>query len=185
MEDPTYLYINKKVNMKKKENNCECQVCGKEFYRKESQIKSNVYCSLICRDKISYSYLIKDMKEIDSLLFIYEVKSDGSVFNKITGKSVIFSKDDKGYLRARLHTSISNHKDGRKPYKLHRLIAMMYLDDYSNDLQVNHKNGIKTDNRVENLEMVTCRDNMLHSWNVLNRELKLNRDEKGKFITNK
>lgn len=51
--------------------------------------------------------------------------------------------------------------------KVHRLVAMFYLDDYSEDLQVNHKNGIKTDNRVENLEMVTNQQNVLHAFRVL------------------
>lgn len=53
---------------------------------------------------------------------------------------------------------------GRK--YLHRLIAKEFLADYSEDLQVNHINGIKTDNRVENLEMVTNAQNMQHALSL-------------------
>jgi len=173
--------------MKKKQNNCKCQICNKDFYRKQSQIKSNnVYCSLGCRDKDSYKYKFPaNLTEKEYILLNYDVRKDGKVFNKNTGKEVKFPIDHKGYMKTRLYTPLSVNKDGRKPYRLHRLIALIYLDNYSADLQVNHKNGIKTDNRVENLEMVTCRENMLHSWNELNRELKLKRDDQGKFITNK
>ena len=62
---------------------------------------------------------------------------------------------------------ISNHKDGRKIIKLHRLIAATFLESYNEDLQVNHKNGVKNDNRVENLEMVTQSQNVIHAWNIL------------------
>lgn len=42
-----------------------------------------------------------------------------------------------------------------KRYYIHRLVAMMFLGDWDNKLRVNHKNGIKNDNRVDNLEMIT------------------------------
>jgi hypothetical protein len=172
--------------MRKKENNCKCQICDLEFYRKPSLIKNNVYCSLECRDKDSYKYrFVEGLTEKEYLMVNYEVYDTGIIINKLTGKEVKFPLDHKGYMKTRLHTASATHKDGRKGYRLHRLIAMFYLDNYSNDLQVNHKNGIKTDNRVENLEMCTCGENMKHSWRELNRELKLNRGKDGKFITNK
>ena len=123
------------------------------------------------------------MSEKEYLNKNYIVNKDGSIINKRTGKEVKFSLNHKGYEVARLHTPLSKHEDGRKPYSKHRIIAMFYLENYSNELQVNHKNGIKTDNRVENLEMVTASENMIHSWRVLKRELKLKRDEYGRFIS--
>lgn len=163
----------------------KCKVCEKEFNRKPSMIKSeNIYCSLKCRDNKSYkNNFIEGLTEKEYLEQNYIVNKDGSIINRRTGKEVSFSLTHKGYFKARLQTPLSKNTDGRKPYFQHRIVAMFYLDDYSNDLQVNHKNGIKTDNRVENLEMMTCSENIQHSWDELNRELKMNRDEYGKFIS--
>lgn len=98
----------------------------------------------------------------------YDVSRNGVITRKVDGKVLTPTKDHKGYLRIRLKSPrYSSNEDKRKPYRVHRLVAMFYLDDYSDKLQVNHKNGIKTDNRVENLEMVTNRQNVLHAWRVL------------------
>ena len=170
--------------------NCECKICGKGIYRRPSMIKNNTYCSIECRtiDFKKYKFSKEDLSEIDHILFNYEILKEGKVISKVSGKEVIFNKNNKGYLKARLHTPLSKNKDGRKPYTLHRLVSMVHLKSFDSSLQVNHKNGIKSDNHIDNLEMVTNSENVYHAWNMLDsveRKLKLNlsRDNTtGRFI---
>ncbi len=57
----------------------------------------------------------------------------------------------------------------RKLIKGHRLVAQAFIPNPDNLEQVNHKNGIKDDNRVENLEWCTSKENVQHSFDVLKR----------------
>lgn len=75
----------------------------------------------------------------------------------------------------------------RKCWAIHRLVANAFLPQDPKRLQINHKNGIKDDNRAENLEWCSQSENVIHCAYVLQKNRKyLNRisqfDKKGKLI---
>ena len=89
----------------------------------------------------------------------YVIYSDGRLFNKKTGKFKKFTKGSNGYMRTQIWV---NNKS--KNFTQHRLLATYFIDNPSSKLQVNHINGIKHDNRLENLEWATQSENAKHSF---------------------
>lgn len=93
-------------------------------------------------------------------------RSNGKLDNR-KGKFLKPAKDKYGYLRI----TVSKNKK-RKSFFVHRLVAKAFIPNPENKPTVNHKNGIKTDNRIENLEWATYQEQKKHA--IENNLCKLN-----------
>jgi hypothetical protein len=98
----------------------------------------------------------------------YKAREDGSLFTRTKAGSHSGGMSNKwrplkptaskhGYLYFRI-----NGRRGKNTY-VHRVIASLFLGEHPSTVDVNHKNGNKSDNRVDNLEWVTRRENIQHA----------------------
>lgn len=87
------------------------------------------------------------------------------------------NKNFNGIIKPKLNAggylSFTPSKEGKQiDYLVHRFIIESFLFNDSNLSTVNHKNGIKTDNRIENLEWCSLQDNLKHALDNGLRECK-------------
>ena len=86
------------------------------------------------------------------------ILSKNNVEMSFYGKLLKQNTNRGGYLRLNL-----THNNKRKRVLVHQLVATHFINNKLNKKTVNHKNGVKTDNRVENLEWLSFSDNISHA----------------------
>jgi hypothetical protein len=100
-------------------------------------------------------------KDIPGYEGLYQASPSGKIRSILSSKPRILkaNQDRCGYLYYGLY------RNGKsKSLKEHRLVAVTFIENAGGKEEVNHKNGIKTDNRVENLEWNTPSENILHGY---------------------
>jgi hypothetical protein len=101
-------------------------------------------------------------RDVPGYVGLYQVSNTGRVRNARSGRVLKLNKQGRGYAQTMLS------KGGQRSYPLvHRLVAMVFIPNPENKPQINHINGDKGDNRVENLEWCTSSENLYHRYQVL------------------
>lgn len=110
------------------------------------------------------------MKDIPGFEGRYAASEEGKIWSHLRNKwlALCISPGTRGYLVCCL---------GTKSLRVHQLIARTFIGKPEKGYEINHKNGIKTDNRLENLEICSHADNVKHALRtVVKKSNKLNRE---------
>ena len=92
----------------------------------------------------------------------YMISNTGKVKNNQTRKLLKGILDGDGYIRYSLRLST-----GRRHINAHRLVYETFCGNLISNLVINHKNGIKHDNHMDNLEQISIKQNQEHSRDIL------------------
>ena len=104
---------------------------------------------------IGGDYMIKPIKDFED---VYAITDKGEVVNLNTGNKTFGYLNKKGYL------VFDFRRRGGKTVPIHRLVAKAFIPNPNNLPQVNHIDGNKTNNKLENLEWCTNGQNQKHAF---------------------
>ena len=116
----------------------------------------------------------------------YQISNMGNVKSKGRYRKVGIKNQDKcfrkefiinGFINNKGYRQVTLYDDNQKPktMRVHRLVAEAFIDNPHNLPQVNHKDGNKMNNTVDNLEWISNYDNMQHAikTGLINQEQRI------------
>lgn len=124
--------------------------------------------------------MIEEWKDIQGYEGYYQVSNLGRVKSvsrtRLGNKKSVISVPEKilkGGITRGYRTVILCIDSKIKSFSIHRIVANAFIDNPYNKSQVNHIDGIKLNNTVDNLEWTTAQENTQHAWdNGLSRSVK-------------
>lgn len=127
-------------------------------------------------------YQVSDMGNVRSFDRVIEVERNGITMKQHRKGKVLRQLPRRhGYLAVFLYKS-----DGRRTHEsVHRLVASAFCERENEATEVNHKNEIKTDNRAENLEWITHKENTNYGTTQERRSAKIRNNERSTPIRQK
>lgn len=103
--------------------------------------------------------MIEEWKDVPNYEGLYQISSMGNIKSSYTNKILKPSIDKFGYSR---FSATKNKK--QKTLRIHRLVGELFIANPNNLPQINHKDGIKTNNFKDNLEWSTDSNNKFHAY---------------------